>query len=77
MVAHTGRLGLVGMHPLAPISPSEKYLAANGLQLAPLVALLGHVGLVGLRRSAPREPPQSSWQPPDCRRHRWWRTPLT
>ena len=45
MVALSGHLGLVGMHPPVPKSPSAQLLAAAGLQLAPLVAPSGHLGL--------------------------------
>ena len=40
-----GHLGLVGMHPPARTMSFTKFLAATGLQVALMAALLGHLGL--------------------------------
>ena len=55
-MALSGHLGLEGKHPPAPRAPFVQFVAATGLQVAPLVALSGHLGLVGLHPSAPRSP---------------------
>ena len=39
MVALSGHLRLVGMRPPAPRAPFVQFLAATGLQVAPMVAL--------------------------------------
>ena len=44
LVALSGHLGLVGLHPQAPRAPLVELLAATKLQVVPMVAHSGHVG---------------------------------
>ena len=46
----------MGLHPPAPRAPFAQFLAAAGLQVAPLVALSGYLGLLGMHPPAPIAP---------------------